>query len=54
MQLTISNLTKTYPNGVQAIKGIDLVIKQGMFGLIGIVEKEITAALFVVASAADT
>ncbi len=35
MQLTISNLTKTYPNGVQAIKGIDLVIDQGMFGLLG-------------------
>lgn len=35
MQLTISNLTKTYPNGVQALKGIDLVIKQGMFGLLG-------------------
>lgn len=35
MQLTISNLTKTYPNGMQAIKGIDLVIKQGMFGLLG-------------------
>src|SRR5665213_296291 len=35
MQLTISNLTKTYPNGTQALKGIDLVIKQGMFGLLG-------------------
>ena len=35
MQLTISNLTKTYPNGVQAIKGIDLVINTGMFGLLG-------------------
>ena len=35
MQLSISNLTKTYPNGVQALKGIDLVIKQGMFGLLG-------------------
>lgn len=35
MQLTITNLTKTYPNGVQALKGIDLVIKQGMFGLLG-------------------
>ena len=35
MQLTISNLTKTYPNGVQALKGIDLVIPQGMFGLLG-------------------
>ena len=35
MQLTISNLTKTYPNGTQALKGIDLVIQQGMFGLLG-------------------
>jgi ABC-2 type transport system ATP-binding protein len=35
MQLTIKNLTKTYPNGVQALKGIDLVINQGMFGLLG-------------------
>ena len=35
MQLTISNLTKTYPNGTQALKGIDLTIKQGMFGLLG-------------------
>lgn len=35
MQLTISNLTKTYPNGVQALKGINLTIKQGMFGLLG-------------------
>jgi ABC-type multidrug transport system ATPase subunit len=35
MQLTISNLNKTYPNGVQALKGIDLVIEQGMFGLLG-------------------
>lgn len=35
MQLSISNLTKTYPNGVQALKGIDLVIQKGMFGLLG-------------------
>lgn len=35
MQLTISNLSKTYPNGVEALKRIDLVIKQGMFGLLG-------------------
>lgn len=35
MQLTINNLTKTYPNGVQALKGIDLTIPQGMFGLLG-------------------
>lgn len=35
MQLSISGLTKTYPNGVQALKGIDLTIEQGMFGLLG-------------------
>lgn len=35
MQLTISNLSKTYPNGTHALKGIDLVIQQGMFGLLG-------------------
>ena len=29
--LTIRNLTKTYPNGVQALKGIDLVVKAGDF-----------------------
>ncbi len=35
MQLTITNLSKTYPNGTKALKGIDLVIQQGMFGLLG-------------------
>jgi ABC-type multidrug transport system ATPase subunit len=35
MQLSITNLTKTYPNGVQALKGVDLTIQQGMFGLLG-------------------
>jgi ABC-type multidrug transport system ATPase subunit len=35
MQLTISGLTKTYPNGVQALKGVDLTIQQGLFGLLG-------------------
>lgn len=35
MQLTISNLSKTYPNGTHALKSIDLVIQQGMFGLLG-------------------
>jgi ABC-2 type transport system ATP-binding protein len=33
--LSIKNLTKTYPNGVKAINGIDLEIKNGMFGLLG-------------------
>lgn len=35
MQLTITDLTKTYSNGVQALKGINLTINQGMFGLLG-------------------
>lgn len=35
MQLTISGLAKTYPNGVHALKGIDLTIPQGLFGLLG-------------------
>ena len=35
MQLTIQNLNKTYSNGVQALKSVDLTIKQGMFGLLG-------------------
>jgi len=35
MQLTISNLTKTYPNGVTALKGISLQISTGMYGLVG-------------------
>lgn len=35
MQLKINNLSKTYPNGVQALKGISLEINQGMFGLLG-------------------
>lgn len=29
--LEINNLTKTYPTGVQAVKGIDLVVEQGDF-----------------------
>lgn len=35
MQLIIQNLFKTYPNGVQALKGINLTINSGMFGLLG-------------------
>jgi ABC-2 type transport system ATP-binding protein len=35
MELVIQGLTKTYENGVQALKGIDLSIPQGMFGLLG-------------------
>jgi len=35
MQLTITDLSKTYSNGVHALKGINLTINQGMFGLLG-------------------
>lgn len=35
MDLVIDGLTKTYDNGVQALKGITLTISQGMFGLLG-------------------
>jgi ABC-2 type transport system ATP-binding protein len=33
--LRIENLTKTYPNGVQALCGVSLEIPRGMFGLLG-------------------
>ncbi|WP_295677347.1 ABC transporter ATP-binding protein [uncultured Mucilaginibacter sp.] len=35
MKLTINNLSKTYPNGVQAIKDVSLTLNNGMFGLLG-------------------
>ena len=35
MQLEIRDLSKTYPNGVKALKGISLDIPRGMFGLLG-------------------
>jgi ABC-type multidrug transport system ATPase subunit len=35
MQLIINNLSKTYANGVQALKDVNLTINQGMFGLLG-------------------
>jgi ABC-2 type transport system ATP-binding protein len=35
MQLVIKELSKRYPNGVQALNNISLVIPQGMFGLLG-------------------
>jgi ABC-type multidrug transport system ATPase subunit len=35
MQLTVRALTKTYPNGVKALGGIDLAIGKGLFGLLG-------------------
>ncbi len=33
--LQITNLSKTYPNGVQALKNVSLNISNGMFGLLG-------------------
>ncbi len=35
MELQIRNLSKTYPNGVHALKNLSLTIPQGMFGLLG-------------------
>src|SRR6185436_6240215 len=33
--LEIRNLSKTYPGGIQALKGISLDVPAGMFGLLG-------------------
>ena len=33
--LTISDLVKTYPSGVQALKGVSLELPPGVFGLLG-------------------
>ncbi|WP_426747710.1 ABC transporter ATP-binding protein [Myxococcus faecalis] len=33
--LRISAVSKSYPNGVQALRGIDLDIERGLFGLLG-------------------
>ncbi len=35
MQLTIRNLSKTYPNGVKALNDVSLDIPTGMYGLLG-------------------
>ena len=35
LALKIENLSKTYSNGVQALKNIDLAVPAGMFGLLG-------------------
>src|SRR5690348_15653174 len=35
MDLRIRNLSKTYSNGVQAVKNVTLSIGPGMFGLLG-------------------
>lgn len=35
MQLKITNLSKTYSNGLQALKNVSLTINNGLFGLLG-------------------
>ena len=35
MELQIRNISKTYPNGVQALKDVSLTIPAGMYGLLG-------------------
>ena len=35
MNLKIKNISKTYSNGVEALKNISLEIGNGMFGLLG-------------------
>ena len=35
MAVTISGLSKTYPNGVQALKNLTLTVGNNMFGLLG-------------------
>ena len=35
MKLIIENISKTYPNGVEALKNVSLEINNGMFGLLG-------------------
>jgi ABC-type multidrug transport system ATPase subunit len=35
MELQIRNLSKRYPNGVQALEKVTLTIPQGMYGLLG-------------------
>ncbi len=35
MDLQIRNLSKRYPNGVQALNGLSLTVAPGMFGLLG-------------------
>ena len=35
MKLNINNISKTYPNGVQALKNVSIEIGNGIFGLLG-------------------
>ena len=35
MKLTVENISKTYPNGVEALKNVSLEITNGFFGILG-------------------
>ena len=35
MKLTVENISKTYPNGVEALKNVSLEVTNGIFGLLG-------------------
>ena len=35
MELTVSNISKTYSNGARALRGVSLSVPTGMFGLLG-------------------
>src|SRR5688572_32328161 len=35
MELQIRRISKTYPNGVQALRNVSLTIPNGMYGLLG-------------------
>ena len=35
MQIAINKVSKTFKNGIKALDGIDLVIENGIFGLLG-------------------
>ena len=35
MKLTVENISKTYPNGVEALKNVSIEINNGIFGLLG-------------------
>jgi ABC-2 type transport system ATP-binding protein len=35
MELSIDAISKTYPSGVRALRGVSLSIPRGMFGLLG-------------------
>ncbi len=35
MALSLTNISKTYPNGVQALSDVTLTIPNGLYGLLG-------------------